>query len=300
MITPSVDPVEYKTKQLRMWNSVAVGWGKWWPTFEKGAQIISHRMVELAAISPGKQVLDIATGIGEPAVTAARMTGPEGLVIATDLSTEMLAIGRKRAAELRIKNIEFRRMDAEAVDQMEHLFDAILCRWGLFFLPDLKKALEKMRQRLVPGGRFVAAVWDEPQKVPALSLPMKVADEILKRRPPSGPGVFSLSDEAVLREIFMDAGFVKVHTEELVIVAEFASASEFTQFTKDISAPVKMLMSDQTPKKQSEIWDAITNAAGLFAGPDGRIEMPMTSIIVRASQKNHKAMSSKRTFDFRR
>lgn len=282
MITPSVDPMEYKTKQLRMWNSVAVGWGKWWPTFEKGAQIISHRMVELAAICPGKQVLDVATGIGEPAVTAARMAGPGGLVMATDLSAEMLAIGRKRAAELRIKNIEFRRMDAEAVDQMEHHFDAILCRWGLFFLPDLKGTLEKMRQRLAPSGRFVAAVWDEPKKVPALSLPMKVIGEILKRQPPSGPGVFSLSDPAALKEKFIEAGFVKVQTEKLVIVAEFASAGEFVRFTKDISAPVKILIADQQKKKQEEIWEAVKCAAERFAGPDGRISMPLTSIIAVA------------------
>ena len=221
-------------------------------------------------------------GIGEPAVTAARMSGPDGLVIATDLSAEMLAIGRKRAARLKIKDVEVSRMDAEAVDQMEHHFDAILCRWGLFFLPDLKKTLEKMHRRLVLGGRLVAAAWDKPKKAPALSLPMEVVGEILKRQPPSGPGVFSLSDPAALKKIFTEAGFAGVQNDEFVITAEFASGAEFVQFTKNISALVKILMANQQQEKQDEIWNAVTYAAGRFAGPAGRISMPLTSIIAVA------------------
>lgn len=282
MCAQSNESNDYKAKQLQIWNSVATGWGKWWPTFEKGAQIISDRMVEHAAIGPGKRVLDLATGIGEPAITAARAAGPDGFVIATDFSADMLAIGKKRAEQIGLKNIEFRRLDAEDVDQLDDRFDAVLCRWGLFFLPDLKNALMKMRHSLVPGGRLVSAVWAGPKKVPALSLPIKVVGEILQRQPPSGPGVFSLSDPVALKGIFTEAGFENVHTEELVIAAEFASADEFCRFTKDISAPVKILMADQQPEKQEEIWDAVTYAAGMFAGPDGRISMPLTSILVVA------------------
>ena len=57
-------------------------------------------MVELADIKPGSRVLDIATGLGEPALTAARAAGPKGKVVATDLSEEMMAFAATRAEEL--------------------------------------------------------------------------------------------------------------------------------------------------------------------------------------------------------
>jgi ubiquinone/menaquinone biosynthesis C-methylase UbiE len=81
----------------------------------------------LAAIQPGYRILDIATGIGEPAVTAVRKVSPTGQVVATDLSPQMLAIGKERAAELGPTNIEFHEMDADALDFPENSFHAVLC-----------------------------------------------------------------------------------------------------------------------------------------------------------------------------
>jgi ubiquinone/menaquinone biosynthesis C-methylase UbiE len=55
-------------------------------------------LVELAEIKPGQRILDIATGIGEPALTAARIVGSTGHILAIDISTEMIAIAKQRAA----------------------------------------------------------------------------------------------------------------------------------------------------------------------------------------------------------
>jgi ubiquinone/menaquinone biosynthesis C-methylase UbiE len=71
----SFDSEQYKTSQRQSWNKVAEGWQKWWKTFEQDAQKINERLVELAEIKQGDKILDIATGIGEPALTAARKVG---------------------------------------------------------------------------------------------------------------------------------------------------------------------------------------------------------------------------------
>jgi enediyne biosynthesis protein CalE5 len=63
---------DFKAQQRQMWDSVAAGWLAWWPTFERGAQKVSDKIVELAEIKPGDKVLDVATGIGEQAITGAR------------------------------------------------------------------------------------------------------------------------------------------------------------------------------------------------------------------------------------
>lgn len=99
------DPAQFKTEQREQWGAVAAGWREWWANFEKGAQKLSDRLVELAEIRPGHRTLDIATGIGEPAVTAARGVGESGRVIAVDMSPQMLAVARERANELRLQSI---------------------------------------------------------------------------------------------------------------------------------------------------------------------------------------------------
>ena len=146
----------FKAQQRQIWDNAAEGWHAWWPTFERGAQKVSDKIVELSEIKSGDNVLDIATGIGEPAVTAARKVMPNGKVVATDISPQMLVIARTRAKSLGLDAImEFRESDGEQLDLLEPRarFDAILSRWGLMFLPNLHAALGRIRQMLVTDGR---------------------------------------------------------------------------------------------------------------------------------------------------
>ncbi len=132
------NPDEFKINQRQSWDSVASGWQKWWKTIEISAQKVSNRLVELAEIKAGQRVLDIATGIGEPAITAGKIVGKKGHVTATDISPQMLAIGKERARSLGLQDIvEFVQNDAENLKLgTNETFDAILCRWGLMFLPN--------------------------------------------------------------------------------------------------------------------------------------------------------------------
>ncbi|HEV3433000.1 MAG TPA: class I SAM-dependent methyltransferase, partial [Nitrososphaera sp.] len=96
---------DFKAQQRQMWNDAAAGWQSWWETIERGAQKVSDKIVELADIKPGDKILDIATGIGEPAVTAARRVMPNGKVVATDISPQMLAIAKTRARSVGLDGI---------------------------------------------------------------------------------------------------------------------------------------------------------------------------------------------------
>src|ERR671932_1622640 len=108
---------EFKAQQREMWNNAAAGWQTWWETIECTAHKVSNKLVELAEIQPGDRVLDIATGIGEPAITAARKVMPNGKVVATDISPKMLAIAKTRAKSLGVDGImEFRESDGERID----------------------------------------------------------------------------------------------------------------------------------------------------------------------------------------
>ena len=276
------NPARYKDEQRRQWNNVAAGWMKWWPLFEKGAQPLSERLVELAELRPGQQVLDVATGVGEPTVAALQRVGAGGHVTAIDQSDQMLLIAQNRIAENGLPQPELRQMDAEALDLPQSSFDAILSRFGLMFFPNLDETLARMRELLVPGGILATAVWDVPSKVPMLSLPMRIARQSLQLPPPPAgvPNPFNLADSAGLEQQLVRAGFENVRSERLTLTWDFASTDEFVQMTQDLAAPVTALLANHNPERQAEVWDAIAAAAQQYASTDGRIRVPSVAICV--------------------
>ena len=286
MSNSNFDPNEFKISQRQSWDSVASGWQKWWKTFENGAQKISDRLIELAGVKLGHRVLDIATGIGEPAITAAKIVGKGGHVTATDISAEMLAIAEERARSLGLHEImDFKQSDAEKLELgTNQAFDSILCRWGLMFLPNLDNALSNIQRLLVPGGKLAAAVWSEPSKVPFISMPINTARQVLQAPlPPQGvPGPFSLADIDSLKKSLAKAGFAEIQSEPVKLIFEFDTAQDYTKFNQDIVAPIRIMLANETEKRKEEIWNIVTNQAQLqFADNDtGRIKLENEAICI--------------------
>ena len=152
-----MDSSQFKESQRQSWNGVANGWQKWWIAFEHDAKKVNQRLVELAGIKEEYRILDIATGIGEPAITAAKKVGAKGYVLGIDISAKMLSIAKQRANSLGLENIiEFKEADAETIDLPASSFNAVLCRWGLMFLPNLTMTLINMHKLLSPDGRIAS------------------------------------------------------------------------------------------------------------------------------------------------
>lgn len=101
--------------------------------------------------------MDVAAGYGEPTLTAAKRAGAQGGVVATDISAEMLAFGRERAAAAGLENIEFIESDAASLRFPEAGFDAALSRWGIIFEPDGEAAAARVGSFLKPGGRMAVS-----------------------------------------------------------------------------------------------------------------------------------------------
>ena len=278
----SFDPARYKDGQRTQWNQVAAGWQQWWPLFEQGAQPLSQRLVTLANLQPGQRVLDVATGVGEPALTAVATVGHTGHVTAIDQSAQMLAIAQQRAAEAGFHQAEFLEMDAEHLDLSANNFDAILCRWGLMFLPNLDETLVQLRQLLRPSGRLATAVWEVPAKVPMLSLPMRVVRQHLQLPPPPAgvPNPFNLADVAAFEQRLTQAGFEDIRSERLTLTWEFASAEEFVNMTRDLAAPVTALLAKHSVEQQVTVWEAIGEAVEQYRDSNGRIVVPSEAICV--------------------
>ena len=139
--------------------SYAEAWLKWFDVIEGGAAPLSARMIELAGIDGACDVLDIGTGIGEPAVSAALAMGGGGHVLAVDRDPEMIAAGRQRAEVIGVSTIDFTVAKIETMALAPDSLDAVLARWSLMFVDDLKGVLTKLAGALRPGGHLAAAAW---------------------------------------------------------------------------------------------------------------------------------------------
>lgn len=282
----NIDSKQFKEAQRKSWDSVAIGWQKWWKTFEKDAQNLSNHLVELAKINSSSKVLDIATGIGEPAITAAKKVGSgDGHVLATDISPQMLSIARQRAISLGLQDmIEFKEGDAETISLPASAFDAVLCRWGLMFLPDLRDGLSNIYRSLVNSGHLAAAVWASPDKVPFLSVAMNtVVKETHKPLPPSGtPGPFKLADQNIVTNALLECGFKDIIVERINVIFMFSSAEEYTQFNQSIAAPINAMLAGQSPERREEIWKAVTETARSYTDNTGNVKLDNESICISA------------------
>jgi ubiquinone/menaquinone biosynthesis C-methylase UbiE len=278
-----LDPKRYKETERQNWDSVAHGWEKWWETIEIGAGKVSRRLIELAAIKIGSKVLDVATGIGELAIAAAREAGNSGLVLATDISSEMLSIARQRAINAGFQHaIEFKQGDAETIDLPVSTFDAALCRFGLMFLPDLSTGLSNIYRSLVTSGRFAAAVWASPEKDSLIVSTMNtVMKETHSSPPPAGtPGPFSLSDEKMLTNYFVKTGFKDIAIERMNVSLDFVSSEAYASFVYETAGPLQEMLLNESSERRHEILKAVIESARKFADNTGTVKFSNDAICI--------------------
>jgi SAM-dependent methyltransferase len=270
----TIDPVEFRGAQKKSWDSAATGWKKWSDRIDRSMGPIADRLVELAGVEPGCRVLDVAAGYGEPALTAAKVAGEDGSCVATDISADMLAYGRERAADAGLDNLEFVEAEAMSLDYPADSFDAAVSRFGIIFEPDGEGAAAKVRGFLTDGGRFAISSWGQPEEVPFLSVPMQT---VMKRLdvpppPPGTPGPLSRPTHEALGGLLEGGGFADVKVEDAEATFEWESPEEFTTFTKETIPPIRAMLEPHPEDVRKETWEAVTEAVREKVGGDGPVK----------------------------
>jgi ubiquinone/menaquinone biosynthesis C-methylase UbiE len=275
MEAKTIDAGEFREAQRNSWNKAATGWDKWATQLLEWTGHVSERLVELAGVEAGSRVLDVAAGLGEPALTAARRAGPEGTVVATDIAPEMLAHARKRVAAAGVSNVEFIESEASKLDFPEASFDAAVSRWGIIFEPEAEATAARIRRFLKPGSRMAISSWGPPPEVPMIALPMMAVLGYLQQPPPppGTPGPLSRPTPEAISAILEGGGFSGVEVEETQVVISFASPEEFTTHVQDIVAPLVALLEPHPQEVRDAAWNAVTEAARQHAGDDGTVTM---------------------------
>ncbi|MCP3138164.1 class I SAM-dependent methyltransferase [Pyxidicoccus xibeiensis] len=217
---------------------------------------VSERMLDLARLRPGVRVLDVASGMGEPALRAAQRVGPSGFVLGTDLVDGMLEAAREQARALGLANVEFRAADAETLEVPEQSFDASTVRWGLMYMPRPERALERIWRALRPSGLLVCSTWAGPEQVEYASLPRRTLARFRALPPiePDAPSVFRFSDPEHLRAVLQRCGFAMEHVEAMrVPVMEAADAAGVVRWIRDFAGAMAELPLESQPAWEEEV-----------------------------------------------
>lgn len=133
------------------WEQRSVQWVNAAPETVSKNDAPNQALIEAAGIQPGDQVLDLASGTGEPSISIALLVGERGSVTATDATANMLAAAEARAARLKLGNMRFRVTPMEEIPFADQSFDAVTCRFGLMHADQVLAGLGHARRVLKPG-----------------------------------------------------------------------------------------------------------------------------------------------------
>jgi len=125
---------------------------------------VTEALVDYAQPRLGMQVLDLASGTGEPAITIATRIAPSGHITALDLSADLLAIAAERARLRGLTNVTTRQADAQSLPFPDAQFDLATSRFGVMFFADTEHALRELHRVLKPKARACFAVWGSPEQ----------------------------------------------------------------------------------------------------------------------------------------
>jgi ubiquinone/menaquinone biosynthesis C-methylase UbiE len=276
----SFDPDHYKATQRQQWNEAAEARHRWGATLEEWFAQVTAAMLDMTRVGPGNRILDIATGAGEPALSAAEQVGTEGYVLATDLAENIIQYAQHQADQSGLKHFETRVMDGENLELDNESFDVVLCRFGLMFMPNAQRALSEWRRVLKPGGRAAVAVFSSPDKNAWAATPVAIIRRRAQLPPPNPdqPGLFSFAGDGVLENALKTAGFRTVMVQYLSTPLRMPSAEEYVRFARESFGGFNQMMAHLSKEERESVWDEVAEAMKQFETGEG-IEVTCTPIV---------------------
>jgi ubiquinone/menaquinone biosynthesis C-methylase UbiE len=222
-------------------------------------------MLQAAQLEPGDRVLDIAAGTGDQSREAARLVGPTGSVLATDISQEMLDVAARFARQEGLSNIATRAMNAEQLDLADQSFDAVISRFGLMLIPRKQQALAEIRRVLKPEGMLAALVWSKPERNPLFVLPDTLLAQSFEEQPTESDA-FSLADAALFARVLAAAGFSQVQVEAIAPTFHFPTFEVLADWW---GPSFDKTLAKLEPESRQRVLEEARQAVRQFAGPQG-------------------------------
>jgi ubiquinone/menaquinone biosynthesis C-methylase UbiE len=255
-------------------------WRKWRSHIAHFTRGATDAILEAAQIRPGLYVLDLASGVGDPALYLAAAVGPTGHVTATDLGPGMISLAEEMAQTKCLANIDFQIANAESLPFPNESFDLVTCRFGVMLFPDPVAALKECRRVLRRGGRVALVAWgakDQPFFSATAGILMKYVP--MPAPDPDAPHLFMFGERGRLRRTLEAAGFADAREEVRSITGKWTSTLEkyWEQFT-EVAAPFRPLIERLTPETRAKAVEEILAALRKYW--DGKeLNMPIEIVV---------------------
>jgi len=271
---------EIYEQQKASWNKFSSGWKKWDGLMMEFMKPFADEIIRSIDLKDNYVVLDIAGGTGEPGLTIAGML-KNGRVTIIDIAEQMLAITKEHAEKRGIKNFETQVCDVCELPFEDNSFDAISCRFGYMFFPDMQLATNEIFRVLKPGGKIATAVWNVPEKnfwVSAVGGTIN-RNMQLPSPPPEAPGMFRCAPAGLMQNIFQKAGFKDISVKEVTANLSCGTADVYWNMMTDVAAPFVAALSKaddaMKAKIKSEVYDIIKQKY-----PDGNVVFNASALVL--------------------
>lgn len=221
------DQTGWKERVVEEWRAGVPWWLRWGAQVTSLTRPFTEALVRMADLRPESLVLDLACGLGDPALTLAD-AAPLGRVTAVDITPEMVHEARSRARAGGVTNVEFVEADLESLPFPPESFDRVTCRFGIVYAADARRALGEIGRVLRPGGVVVLLVWGPL----ALNEYWSVGLDALARRvhdlpaEVAQPVEFTFADGGGLTALLREAGFAEAGEHLLTPAVTWAGPPE--------------------------------------------------------------------------
>jgi SAM-dependent methyltransferase len=216
---------------------------------------VTDALVEYARPGLGMNVLDLASGTGEPAISLAITVGEQGHVTALDLSADLLAIAEARARVRGLKNFSIQQADAHALPFRKDSFDLATSRFGVMFFRDPERALGELRRVLRPQARACFLAWgpfEQPYWQTMMGIVHKhVGGPLLE---PGGPDPLKFAEVGSLSRVLGNAGFSNIQEEARTLPWSWPGpVEEVWEYSRSVSVPFRPMLERVPAEKWPQI-----------------------------------------------
>jgi SAM-dependent methyltransferase len=279
----SQNPDAVRRQLHGMWASVAGAWQEYAEYADARGAAVTAKMLELSDPRPGERVLELACGPGGVGIAAARLVGPTGEVVLSDVAAEMTSIAAARAAAFGLGNVRTCELDLERIEQPDASYDVVLCREGLMFAVDPARAVHEIRRILRPGGRVALAVWGPRARNPWLGLVLDAASAQFGAPvpPPGVPGPFALDEPERLAGLLREARFADVAVAELPTPLRDSSFDAWWTRTSSLAGPLAKRLAAMPDDAARALRTRLEEAVQPYRTPSG-LEFPGLNLLATA------------------